>query len=450
MKIKLNYDENFYPISLKLREFFKKVEETDNVSVTFLIENNVGCNYKYTYKIFKDEKLRGENYFITERLIKTALWMVGGYKIHMSAPNYLYRLIKKDYSENGKRRFDRDFMSDVYEKEFEVVKIVKQDIKKLKSSSVYVSDNLKGCKIGFDGGGSDKKVSAVIDGKVVYSEERVWNPKNSIDWRYQYKEIKDSISRASEKLPRIDGIGVSTAGVCINNRVMVSSLFNKIPKEDFENHVKNIYLDIAKEFNVPIKVVNDGDVTALAGARALNKKSLLGIAMGTSQAGGYVDERGNLNGWINELAFIPIDVSDSATKDEWSGDIGVGGKYLSQDGVIKLAKLAGMDFDNRLTPAQKLEKVQDTLLSGSVVAERIYQDIGVYLGHSIAYYKGFYDIENVLLLGRVSSGRGGSIILDFAKKVIREEYPEYKNVNLFMPDEGFKRLGQSIASASLV
>lgn len=450
MKIKLNYDDNFYPISLKLREFFKKVEESENLSVTFSIEDDGGCKFKYSYKIFKDEKLRGENYFITERLIKSALWMAGGYKIYLSAPEYLYRLIKKDYSENGKRSFDRDFMSDVYEREFEVIKISKKDIPSPKSSSVYVSGNLKGCKIGFDGGGSDKKVSAVIDGKVVYSEERVWNPKNSVDWRYQYEEIKDSISRASKKMPRLDGIGVSTAGVCIDNRVMVSSLFNKIPKEDFNRHVKNIYLDIAKEFNAPIKVANDGDVTALAGARALNKNRLLGIAMGTSQAGGYVDKNGNLNGWLNELAFVPIDIADVATKDEWSGDIGVGGKYLSQDGVIKLANLAGIEFDERSSPAEKLEKVQDALLNGSVVAEKIFQDVGVYLGHSVAHYKEFYDIENVLLLGRVTSGLGGSIILDFAKKVIRAEYPEYKNVNLFIPDENFKRLGQSIASASLV
>ncbi len=36
--------------------------------------------------------------------------------------------------------------------------------------------HLDGCRIGFDLGGSDRKCAAVIDGKVVFSDEVVWNP----------------------------------------------------------------------------------------------------------------------------------------------------------------------------------------------------------------------------------------------------------------------------------
>ena len=122
---------------------------------------------------------------------------------------------------------------------------------------------------------------------------------------------------------------------------MVASLFNKIPREDFDRHVKNMYLDIAAEIGAPVVVANDGDVTALAGSLDSETGELLGIAMGTSEAAGYVDGEKNLNGWLSELAFVPVDCNPGAMEDEWSGDIGCGVKYFSQDGVIKLAEMAG-------------------------------------------------------------------------------------------------------------
>ena len=124
--------------------------------------------------------------------------------------------------------------------------------------------------------------------------------------------------------------------------------------------VKNMYIDIAKnEFgDVPLVVANDGDVTALAGAMDLKDNEVLGIAMGTSEAVGYVDENGNLKGWLNELAFVPVDANPESMVDEWSGDYGCGVKYFSQDSVIKLAEYGGFKFEEGLTPAQKLKVIQ--------------------------------------------------------------------------------------------
>ena len=97
--------------------------------------------------------------------------------------------------------------------------------------------------------------------------------------------------------------------------------------------MKDIYIRaITDTFgNIPFCVVNDGDVTALAGAMSLKDSSVLGIAMGTSEAVGFVDEQGRITGWLNELAFAPVDANPKALADEWSGDIGCGGKYFSQD-----------------------------------------------------------------------------------------------------------------------
>ncbi len=210
-----------------------------------------------------------------------------------------------------------------------------------------------------------------------------------------------------------------------------------------------MYIDIAAEFGAPLEVANDGDVTALAGAIDLNDNGVLGIAMGTSEAGGYINTDGCLNGWLNELAFVPVDFSKKAMVDEWSGDYGCGVKYFSQDGVIKLAEYAGYKFDEKASPAEKLKVVQKMMADNDPTARKIYEDIGVYLGYTVAYYSEFYKIKHLLLLGRVTSGKGGDIIIEKAKEVLKAEFPEYADIDVSMPDESNRRVGQSIAAASL-
>ena len=221
--------------------------------------------------------------------------------------------------------------------------------------------------------------------------------------------------------------------------------------EDFEKRVKNMYLDVAKEIgDVPIEVANDGDVTALAGAMSLEENNVLGVAMGTSEAAGYVDKDGNITGWLNELAFVPVDFNKDAMVDEWSGDYGCGVKYFSQDAVIKLAPRAGIELDENLSPAEKLKVVQGLMENDDSRAKDIYETIGTYFGYSIAYYSMFYDIKHVLIMGRVTSGKGGTIILSKANEVLREEFGDlYEKIKLHIPDEKARRVGQSVAAASL-
>jgi len=312
--------------------------------------------------------------------------------------------------------------------------------------------HLQGCRIGFDAGGSDRKVSAVIDGETVFSEEVVWFPKINSDPDYHYNGIVSALKAAAEHMPRVDAVGVSSAGVYINDRTMSASLFLKVPKELHESKVKNIYIRaITDTFgDVPFSVINDGDVTALAGAMSLEDTSVLGIAMGTSEAGGFVDEQGRVTGWLNELAFAPVDASESGAWDEWSGDIGCGVKYFSQDAVIKLAPRAGIALEESLSPAEKLKVVQKLMAEDDPRAVQVYQSMGVYLGHTLAWYNHLYGCRHVLLLGRVMSGKGGDLILETARKVLREEYPELEGkMEAALPDEKFRRVGQSMAAASL-
>ena len=130
---------------------------------------------------------------------------------------------------------------------------------------------------------------------------------------------------------------------------------------------------------MPIVVANDGDVSALAGAMGMDINSIMGLAMGTSEAVGYVDQDKQVLGWINELAFAPVDLQEDALVDEWSTDRGVGCKYFSQDAVIKLAPAAGIELDPNLTPAEKLKVVQGLMAEDDPRAQAIFRDIGVYL-----------------------------------------------------------------------
>lgn len=452
MKYIPSLDKKFSPLILKIREFnelVKKSNETNNL--TICLERNQGYNYFYNIDIFKDGTGHDEeNYDLVERIVKSLLWIVGGYKIYVCGSNYIYKNLKEAYSEKGSRAFDADFMGNVYENKFEVVECKKEELPELKVEKVELNSNLNGCRIGFDAGGSDRKVSAVVDGEVLFSDETVWYPKINADPEYQYQGILDSMKKAASYMPRVDAIGVSSAGIYVDNKIMVASLFLKVSKEDFNKRVKTMYIDIAKEFgDVPLVVANDGDVTALAGAMELKDNEVLGIAMGTSEAAGYVDEEGKLKGWLNELAFVPVDFNKSAMVDEWSGDYGCGVKYFSQDGVIKLAELGGFKFDDDLAPAQKLKVIQKLNDEGDKLANEIFENIGIYLGYTLAYYCHFYKIKHVLLLGRVVSGKGGNTILDVAMKVLHDEFPEYSNVNIIMPDEKNRRVGQSIAAASL-
>ena len=280
----------------------------------------------------------------------------------------------------------------------------------------------------------------------------MWFPKTTSDPDYHYNGILEAMKTAASHMPRVDAIGVSSAGVYVDNRIMVASLFLKVSDEDFDKKVKNMYIDVAKEIgeNIPIEVANDGDVTALAGAMDLGDNAVLGVAMGTSEAGGYVDPDGNITGWLNELAFAPVDYSKDAMVDEWSGDYGCGVKYFSQDGVIKLAPFAGIELDEKLSPAEKLKVVQGLMEKGDERAAAIYDTIGAYFGYAIAFYAEFYDIKHVLIMGRVTSGEGGVIILDRANEVLKNEFPELaQKCKLHIPDESSRRVGQSIAAASL-
>jgi len=303
----------------------------------------------------------------------------------------------------------------------------------------------------FDLGGSDRKAAALIDGRVVFTEEIPWDPYFQADPAYHLAGVHDSLTRAAAHLPRVDAIGGSAAGVYVNNEVRVASLFRGVSPELFERNVRRMFFTLKERWGgVPFEVVNDGEVTALAGSLSLGANAVLGISMGTSQAGGYVAPAGNITPWLNELAFAPVDYRTEAPRDEWSGDVGCGVQYFSQQGVARLAVEGGWDFPKAMPLAERLVAVQDAIGAGDDRARKVFESIGVCLGYSIAHYADFYPILHVLTLGRVMSGEGGTIILAEAAAVLRAEFPSLaEKLQLHVPDEKSRRHGQAVAAASL-
>ena len=439
-------DPEFIPFGVWTDAYLKGAKRP----IAIAVERDQGhVSVRHTY-IHGTPEMAEADYRYVERYVKFLLWSIGGFKVSVCGCSDITKHLQEAYTADGVRFFDYDFFQKLYERKLEILDLPLNACPSPNESPRPIGGHMDGCRIGFDAGGSDRKVSAVIDGECVYSEEVVWHPKTQSDPQYQFEGILDSFRTAASKMPRVDGIGISSAGVFIGNAPMISSLFIKVPRSRWDE-VKTIYDRAGAEIgNVPVVVANDGDVTALAGAMGMGCGSIMGLAMGTSEAVGYVDKDKNVLGWISELAFAPVDLNEEAMADEWSTDIGVGCKYFSQDAVIKLAPRAGIELDPDLTPAEKLKAVQALMEQDDPRAQAVFETIGIYLAYTVVLYSKFYDIHHMMVLGRVMSGKGGETILNNCQLVLQDEFPAlYEKIQVMLPDEKTRRVGQSVAAASL-
>jgi predicted NBD/HSP70 family sugar kinase len=446
-------DREFTPASLWNRAFAQRVRESGGPKLAVALERSDG-----TVSVFQTAVLPHEgdnvplNERYAERLLKFLLWQKGGYLVTIAGEAKIADFLRGVYSPAGARAFDYQFMGDrVYGHPMEIRNCAYEQAPAEREAAAPLGRHLDGYRIGFDLGASDRKCAAVVDGKVVFSEEVPWNPSAQTDPQYHFDGIDDSLRRAAAKLPRVDAIGGSAAGVYVANEVRVGSLYRSIPLDLFDKRIRRLFFDLQEAWGgIPFDVVNDGEVTALAGSMALGDNGVLGIAMGSSLAAGFVTPQGTITTWLNELAFVPVDYRDGAPVDEWSGDGGVGAQYFSQQAVGRLLAAAGIDLPKDMPLPAKLENVQKLMAAGDARARHIYETLGVYFGYNIATYADFYELRNLLVLGRVMTGEGGDLILETARQVLRAEFPEIaERIRFHVPDEQEKRHGQAIAAASL-
>ncbi len=444
------FDPGFRPMVLAYRAYRAAVRPQDEVPVRVAVERENGLVSTFTIRVSTDPALAPATAFLVERIVKFLLWSRGGWKVSYDGPRPLGEAIRTAYAGAGPRAFDVRLMSRVYEKPFEVALVRPEAFPEAREDQLALGGHLDGCRVGFDLGASDYKIAAVRDGKAVYSAELPWSPSEQADPVYHYDYIRAGLRRAADHLPRVDAIGGSAAGVYINNQVRIASLFRSVPDDVFEARIKPLFLRLREEWGVPLEVINDGEVTALAGMLSLGERAVLGVAMGSSQAAGFLNAGGHIMGWLDELAFAPVDAAPGAAVDEWSGDRGVGANYFSQQAVNKLALAAGLTFPDTARLPERLKKVQALADAEDERAVRVFEAIGVYLGYSIPWYELFYEARNLLVLGRVMSGHGGSLIMGKAAQVLGAEFPETAaRVRLHLLDEKSRLVGQAVAAASL-
>lgn len=443
-------DPGFRPAVLVNRRFRQQVGGS-GAPLVIGLRRGGGEFSRFETKVFpSNHPEAAANLPYAERLVKFLLWQRGGYQVYVGGPAEIGAHLQACYTPGGSRQFDQHFLSeDVYDQPFEIIACTPEEVPPAQENGKALGRHLEGCRIGFDLGASDRKVSAVLDGQVIYSEEVVWEPRKQSDPEYHYRELLTALHTAASKMPCLDAIGGSSAGIIIDNRPMVASLFRSIPKER-RGEIRDLFLRIRRELGVPLEVINDGDVTALAGSMSIEDNGILGIALGSSEATGYVNLEGRIMGWLNELAFAPVDYNPQAPVEEWSGDRGCGASYFSQQCVFRLAPQAGIEIPADLTDAARLKFVQEKLETGHPGAEQIWQTMGIYLGYGLAHYAEFYAIKHVLILGRCTSGRGGDLLLAGAQRVLEVEFPELtRQITLHLPDEKVRRVGQAVAAASL-
>lgn len=448
-------DPTFQPAKVWNDHYQQLVAASSNArTVAVCIRRPDGAAWTYrTAMLPAESRSQSLNFRYLERTVKFLLWAWGGNEVLILGAPEIVPYLQFVYAPQSERAFDHEFMGQTcFLCDFSVTSASSLAVPTAPQTLDHSARRgLEGCRIGFDLGGSDRKCAALIDGEVVFTEEVKWDPYFQSDPAYHLAGIQDSLERAAKHLPRVDAIGGSAAGVYVNSEPRVASLFRGVANEAFHSTIRPIFRELQKRWNnVPFVVHNDGDVTALAGSMSIGANGVLGISMGTSLAAGYIDQQSAITGWLNELAFAPVDYQSKAPADEWSGDLGCGAQYFSQQAVGRLIAPSGLDIAESLPLPDKLELVQEKILRGDERAAAIYQTIGVYFGYSIAHYRDFYDFQHLLFLGRVSSGSGGQIIQEKAERVLADVYPELAaNLSIRMPDEKMKRHGQAVAAASL-
>jgi len=434
-----------------------------------------GCG-RYSLPVFPDDHPDVEaSIYVACNIIQEMIWQRSASGLMLAGPQKICEAVQKAYSKGGMYEFEVMQMPRVCgtpDKPFTVT--IVGSVSALPAGAdtpVEVGKDVSGCRLSFDLGKSDIKTVAIKDGEVLYSKETEWDVTNP-DPQYHFDAVLAALKIAKEALPggQVDAVGGSATGTLSgNNEATWCDLFPNVPPAVYKEKVVDIFPRIAKALagDVPFKVINDGEVTAVAAAQKIKAGNVFGISLGSATGGGYANADGNLLGWVNEMAYIKIDFNPDAVRNPWDkgAHTGCSHVYLGQRGATRFAAVAGVKnlpdnyvygHPDTLTikhegHAQCLKLIQKAMQDPTQEPQvrKIYETVGVYLGYALAQYKEFYAIDHVMILGRVPKGHGGDIMLEVAKRVLETEFPDLSPVQFHTADDHFKAVGQCIAAAAL-
>jgi len=182
-------DPEFLPLVLVRREYQKEVEASGSVcDCALVIERHNSLRSRFDFQVLEpDDRNIEKTYRYVERMLKFLLWSRGGWKIMFAGPPDVGGRIRGDYSSTGCRAFDIELMSMAYRRPFEVALVDLAEVPEANEAPLRIGGEPDGCRIGIDLGASDYKISAVVDGDIVYSDEIPWDPKPQSDPQYHLK-----------------------------------------------------------------------------------------------------------------------------------------------------------------------------------------------------------------------------------------------------------------------
>lgn len=476
-KVAAPLDPGFAPVVLGKRQYLQAAKDCKD-TLDWALPRADGCA-RYSLPVFPEGSDDAEaSVYLAGVLIQEMIWQRSASELQLAGPTKICETLKQAFSKGGAYEYEAGSMPNVCgtpDKAFEVKIVDKAALPEAKDAPQVCGKDASGCRLAFDLGKSDIKTVAVKDNEVLDSAETEWDVTN-VDPEYHFKAITDAmrktIDRAVAKDPsyKIQAVGGSATGtVSADNDATWCDIFPNVPPDVYKEKVVGIFKRIAKDVagDVPLKVINDGEVTALAAVQKLKGLgNVMGISMGSSEGGGYANADGNLLGWINELCYIRLDLNPEAPTDPWTKGAhrGISHMYLGQRGATKLAAKAGVKVpENLVYPhadmctirhenhAQALKMIQEAMKDPAQEPQvkQLYETCGVYLGYGLAQYSEFYKIDHVMILGRVSKGAGGDLMLATAKRVLETEFPEYAGITFHTADDHFKAVGQCIAAAAL-
>lgn len=421
-------------------ESFSSFQAEANQEIEIVLSRGKGLVYPFSLRINDDFE---ESYFHLKKVLFALLWTIGGSRFLFHCDSSFYSRFVGKIQKDEEVHASFKAIEKIYGEPVSFFLTEEIPFKTIKTAKRTLLPS--GCRVGLDLGGSDIKVMALQDGKVLYSSEILWSPKTARDPSYHDSFIRSALKEAASYLPRVDAVGVSTSGVVEEEDLIYPSLFTSCSEKDKKEGIRVLLKEISHELfpNATFSLINDGDASALGASFLYEKDSVLGLSLGTSLAGGYV-KNGFLYPYLNELSKVPVNFSSFAKRHYQLGIKGSASEYLSQKGIIALTEESGVELKGTLP--EKLLMVQVLAEQGNDEVLQAYRTFGKRLGSCVLYFSLFLDFSCVFLLGRVLSGKGGETLLESANEYLASKGSE---LTLFSADERFKRLGQAYVAACL-
>lgn len=194
--------------------------------------------------------------------VHNRLWAIGAERVVLDCDQDLFDKIASAFRPGGEFSHQVAMMSEIYGCHFEIVRGDARDAAGGASGTTQQPGRPKvGKHIGVDLGGSDAKVVALVDGELRHHEKRDWKPKSFREGRQAVSVVCDLVKNALAKsgIDSPDGVGISSAGIVVNDRIMASGIFGGLPAEEFQEWIVPMGERVSEAFGgVPIGVAHDG------------------------------------------------------------------------------------------------------------------------------------------------------------------------------------------------